>query len=61
MKSILKRFKSKTYWLAILTAASSQLPLIKDMLSEYYGVTALVIAVLIAAMREATDKPVSEK
>ena len=61
MKFILDRFKSRTYWLALLTAASPQLPLVKDFLADYYGITALVIAVLIAALREATTKPVGGK
>lgn len=61
MKSTIKRLKSKTYWLAILVAISSQLPLAKDFLAEYYGITAVVIAVAIAALREATKAPVSEK
>lgn len=61
MNSILKRFKSWTNWLAILVAVSGNLPLVEDMLGEYYGVTSLVIAVLIVIMREKTTKPVSEK
>ncbi len=42
-------------------ALSSQLPLVKDLLAEYYGITTLVIAVSIAALREATKTPVNEK
>lgn len=61
MKSIIKRLKSKTYWLAILVAASAQLPLSKEFLAEYYGITSIVLAVAIAALREATKTPVNEK
>lgn len=61
MKSTIKRLKSKTYWLAILVAASAQLPLAKDFLADYYGITAIVIAIAIAALREATRAPVSDK
>lgn len=62
MKStLIKRLKSKTYWLAILVAASAQLPLAKEFLSEYYGAISIVLAVAIAALREATKTPVNEK
>ena len=61
MKSIIKRLKSKTYWLSILLAASGQLPLAEEFLGEYYGIVAMITAVLVAAMREATNKPISEK
>jgi len=61
MNSIIKRLKSKTYWLSILVAASGQLPLAEEFLGEYYGVVSMVIAALIAAMRESTNKPLSEK
>lgn len=61
MKSIIKRFKSKTYWLAILIALSSQLPLAQDLLAEFYGPIMIIISVAIAALREVTTKPVSEK
>ncbi len=56
-----KRLKSKTYWLAICVAMSSQLPVIKDLLAEYYGITSVVLAVAIAALREMTKTSVEDK
>ena len=61
MKNLLKRLKSKTYWLAIFVTISSNLPNIRDLLADHYGVTAMIIAVAIAALREVTTKPVNEK
>ena len=56
-----KRLKSKTYWLAICVAASAQLPAVKDMLAEYYGITSVVLALAIAALREMTKTSVEDK
>lgn len=56
-----RRRKSWTYWLAGLTALSAQLPAVRDLLGEYYGATGLVIAVLIALLREKTNRALSEK
>lgn len=61
MKAIWKRLKSRTYWLSILLAVSANLPVISDFLGKYYGVTLMVVAVLIAALREVTKEPVSGK
>ncbi len=58
---IIKRLKSKTYWLAILVAVSANLPGLSELLGQYYGLTSLIIAVLIAALREVTKEPVSAK
>lgn len=58
---LIQRLKSRTYWLAILVAVSANLPGLSGLLGEYYGLASLVIAVLIAGMREVTTKPVSEK
>jgi len=61
MKSIIKRLKSKTYWLAILVVISAKLPLMEGFLAEHYGITTMVIAVAIAVLRELTKEPVSNK
>lgn len=61
MNRIWKRLKTRTYRLAIFIAISSNLPLVSDLLGKYYGITALVIAVLVAYHRELTTKPVSER
>lgn len=58
---IWQRLKSRTYWLAIFVAVSANLPGLSGLLGEYYGLTSVVIAVLIAALREITTVPVSEK
>jgi hypothetical protein len=35
--------------------------MISDILGKYYGLTAVIIAVAIAALREVTTQPVSDK
>lgn len=59
--ALLKRAKSRTYWLALVVAVSSQLPLIKDLLAENYGITAMALTVIIAVLREDTNKALKDK
>jgi len=61
IKTIWQRIKSKTYWLAIMVAVSANLPGLRDILGDHYGLVSLVVAVLIAALREATKEPISAK
>ena len=61
----MKALKSKTIGfsliLAILGTVEMNMPLIRDMLGEYYGVSFMVIAVCVAGLRAVTNKPLAEK
>ena len=62
---ILQRFKSKTYWLAllvtILPVLQSNWSLLQQYFGEYQNLVYVVIGVFIAILREVTTKPLSEK
>lgn len=65
MKALSKRLKSKTYWLAIFTAAigiaESNVGLLRDALGEHYGYAFIALAIVSMVVREATNGPVSDK
>lgn len=65
MKAITKRLKSKTYWLAMFTAAigilEANIGLLREAFGEHYGYAFIVVAVLSMAVREATYGPVRDK
>ena len=58
------RLKSKTYWFAftltLLGPVEMNFHLMKDLLGDYYGVSFIVIAVAVAALREVTNGPVGK-
>jgi hypothetical protein len=64
-KNVLNRLKSKTYWLAIVTAGigilEANIGLLRDNLGEHYGYAFVAVAVLSMAVREATYGPVGDK
>ncbi len=47
--------------LAILGVVEINMPLVKDTLGDYYGISFMVIAVCVAALRAVTNKPLAEK
>ena len=66
MKPIVKRLKSKTYWAAILGTAIVVLEQNAKFFSAYLpasmqDLSVLMWPILMVALRELTDKPVSEK
>lgn len=65
MDKILKRLKSKTYWLAIITAGVGvvevNMGLMKGLLGDWYGVAFVAVALLSMAIREVTTGSVSDK
>ena len=56
------RLKSKTNWVALLIGIfgilQTNIPMLQDMLGKYYGVSYMVIAVVMFALREVTTGPV---
>lgn len=62
---IKQRFKSKTYRLAAGVAVSPVLyetfPAIQELLTQNYSSIALLLAAIIAFIRERTTKPINEK
>lgn len=66
MKHITKRLKSKTYWAAILGSALVVLEQNAQFFSAYLPesmrqLSVLMWPVLMIALRELTDKPISDK
>lgn len=65
MQNISKRLRSKTYWLAIVTAGMGlievNMHLLQGLLGQWYGAAFVVVAILSMAIREATTGPVGSK
>lgn len=66
MKPIVKRLKSKTYWAAIIGATLVVFEQNAQFFSQYLPesfrqLSILMWPVLMVALREVTDKPVSDK
>ena len=58
-------FKSKTinfsYVLAAFGVVEQNLPMIKEMIGDYYGLVFIGISAIVAVLRKVTTKPLSEK
>ena len=56
------RIKSKTHWTAAAIAGlgmvETNFPMIRDYLGDYYGLSYIGIAVIMAVLREVTTEPV---
>ena len=66
MKAIIKRLKSKTYWAAVVGAALVVLEHNSGVFSAYLpesmrAMAVLMWPILMVALRELTDKPLSAK
>jgi hypothetical protein len=62
---MIKRLKSKTYWLAILmgglTLVESNIHLLRDSLGDNWFYVYVGFSILAMVIREATTKPIREK
>ena len=47
--------------LAVLGVVEMNLPMVKDMLGDYYGISFMVIAAIVAGLRVVTKAPLSDK
>lgn len=62
---MLKRLKSKTYWLALImggiTIIEANIHFLRDNLGENYTYVYVAFSILAMGIREATKKPIQEK
>jgi len=62
---LLKRFKSRTNITAlvigVLGVIEANIHMLQDLLGKWYGLTFVVVAVIMMILREITTEPVTEK